>query len=509
MKYKSNNNVVYSCKYHVVFCPKYRRSVLINGVDVRLKELLKETCDQRNVEIIEMEIMPDHVHLLMEIDPQYGVHKAVKQMKGYSSRILRQEFPWLKSRIPSLWTNSYFVSTVGGAPLSVIKQYIENQKNVSVVFMQLSETVKFYPTEYQLELIKATMTEYISVVNSLVSDATSGKSITKLTTADVKANLPSALINQCIRDAKSIVKKHYNSCHKAVLKNRSLAKKKSNIRVTAPSLPVLKKPCCYINNQNFKICGDFIEFPVMINGKSKRISVKTKMSDNQKSIVSSHKLGTIRIVVKGNSIVAQIVYDREEPVILSDGSVMGVDLGIKCPAVSDCSDGSVKFYGNGRKNKYMRRHYAYLRRKLQKSKKRKGIERINNKEQRIMKDIDHKLSHEIVATAVVHNVKAIKLEQLSNIRSTTKLSRKNNHSLHSWSFYRLAQFIEYKAKLAGIVVEYVNPAYTSQTCPICGSVHHANDRSYTCKCGFHTHRDLLGAMNLCNSTEYVGNRHTA
>ena len=71
-----------------------------------------------------------HVHLLLEIDPQYGVHKAVKQIKGYSSHILRIEFPWLKSRLPSLWTNSYFVSTVGGAPLAVIRQYIEDQKNV-------------------------------------------------------------------------------------------------------------------------------------------------------------------------------------------------------------------------------------------------------------------------------------------------------------------------------------------------------------------------------------------
>ena len=79
MKYKSNHNIVYSCKYHVVWCPKYRRSVLTNGVDVRLKELIKETCDSLNVEIIEMEIMPDHVHLLMEVDPQFGVHKAVKQ----------------------------------------------------------------------------------------------------------------------------------------------------------------------------------------------------------------------------------------------------------------------------------------------------------------------------------------------------------------------------------------------------------------------------------------------
>lgn len=130
MKYKSNNNVVYSCKYHVVFCSKYRRLVLLDGVDVRLKELIEEVSKRLKVEIIEMEIMPDHVHLLMEVDPQYGIHRTVKQIKGYSSRILRDEFPWLKSRIPTLWTNSYFVSTVGGAPLAVIKEYIENQKNI-------------------------------------------------------------------------------------------------------------------------------------------------------------------------------------------------------------------------------------------------------------------------------------------------------------------------------------------------------------------------------------------
>ena len=126
-----------------------------------------------------------------------------------------------------------------------------------------------------------------------------------------------------------------------------------------------------------------------------------------------------------------------------------------------------------------------------------------------MKDIDHKLSREIINTAKAHDVSVIKLERLQNICSTTRTSRKNNHSLHTWSFYRLAQFIEYKAKLAGIKVEYVDPAYTSQICPICGSVHHANDRKYTCRCGFHTHRDLLGAINICNSTEYIGNRYTA
>ena len=84
MKYKSNCNVVYSCKYHVVWCPKYRRPVLVEGVDVRLKSLIVETCSKMNVDIIEMEIMPDHVHLLIEVDPQFGIHRAVKQIKGVS-----------------------------------------------------------------------------------------------------------------------------------------------------------------------------------------------------------------------------------------------------------------------------------------------------------------------------------------------------------------------------------------------------------------------------------------
>ena len=378
--------------------------------------------------------------------------------------------------------------------------------------MQLSETVKFYMTKEQKNLIVMAMDEYISTVNSLVSVAVNGTSISKYTTADVSVNLPSALTNQCIRDAKSIVNKYNKNCRKVSAKNKKLVKQKSNITIKEPTVPILKKPCCYVNNQNFKIKDNSIEFPVLINGKSKRISIRTSMTDRQKSVLADAKLGTLRIVYKGNKIVAQIVYEVAEPEYTDDGNVMGIDLGIKCPAVSYTSDGSVKFYGNGRKNKYMRRHYKYLRKKLQKAKHPEAVERINNKEQRIMKDIDHKLSHDIVETAVAHNVKVIKLERLTNIRSTTRISRKNNHSLHTWSFYRLAQYIEYKAKLAGIKVEYVNPAYTSQICPVCGHVHHANDRNYVCKCGFHIHRDILGAMNICNSTEYVGDsniRHTA
>jgi len=127
---RTNRNVSYDCKYHVVWCPKYRRKVLVEGVDRRLKKIAAEVCKERDVRLLEMEVMPDHVHMLVEADPQFGIHRLVKLVKGRSSRLLRQEFPHLRSRLPTLWTNSYYVSTAGGAPLSVIKRYIESQKDI-------------------------------------------------------------------------------------------------------------------------------------------------------------------------------------------------------------------------------------------------------------------------------------------------------------------------------------------------------------------------------------------
>ena len=100
----------------------------MDSVADRLKELIWQECDRLDIEVIALEIMPDHVHLLIEVDPQFGVHKAVKQIKGKTSRILREEYKHLTTKLPTLWTNSYFVSTVGGAPLEAIKQYVENQK---------------------------------------------------------------------------------------------------------------------------------------------------------------------------------------------------------------------------------------------------------------------------------------------------------------------------------------------------------------------------------------------
>lgn len=129
-RYEHKEGIVFKNQFHVVFCPKYRRRVLIDGVDVRLKEIFLEQAEKLDVRIMSMEVMPDHVHLFFSCDPRLGLHKVVKALKGASSRILREEFPWLKSRIPSLWTRSYFSCTVGHIGEAAVKRYIEEQKTV-------------------------------------------------------------------------------------------------------------------------------------------------------------------------------------------------------------------------------------------------------------------------------------------------------------------------------------------------------------------------------------------
>ena len=108
-----SNKVVYRCTFHVVWCPKYCRPVITGPVDLRLKEIIREVCAERDAPIVELETVPDHVQLLVTCDPQFGIHRLVKQSKGRSSWLLRQEFPSLKSKLPTLWTNSYFVANSG------------------------------------------------------------------------------------------------------------------------------------------------------------------------------------------------------------------------------------------------------------------------------------------------------------------------------------------------------------------------------------------------------------
>lgn len=129
-RYAKNAGAVFSLKYHLVWCPKYRRPVLTAPLDARLKELLADVASEHGMAVHALEVMPDHVHLFVESDPTLCVAEIVNRFKGRSSRVLREEFPALRSRLPTLWSRSYFAASVGAVSEATIRRYIEAQKGV-------------------------------------------------------------------------------------------------------------------------------------------------------------------------------------------------------------------------------------------------------------------------------------------------------------------------------------------------------------------------------------------
>jgi REP-associated tyrosine transposase len=129
--YARNAGAVFSLKYHLVFYPKYRKSVLVGPVAERLKVLLATKADELHITLHTLDVMPDHVHVCVESDPGMAPAKLAAQFKGYTSRILRQEFRHLRSQLPSLWSRSYYIGSVGYVSGATVRRYIENQKGRS------------------------------------------------------------------------------------------------------------------------------------------------------------------------------------------------------------------------------------------------------------------------------------------------------------------------------------------------------------------------------------------
>jgi putative transposase len=127
-RFKSGKHVVYNLGYHIIWCPKYRRPVLTEEIATRLKELLLEKSSEEDWEIVELEVMPDHVHIFVKVQPSDAPITVASRLKGYTSFKLRSEFPDLKKKLPTLWTRSFFVESVGCISEETIKKYIINQK---------------------------------------------------------------------------------------------------------------------------------------------------------------------------------------------------------------------------------------------------------------------------------------------------------------------------------------------------------------------------------------------
>lgn len=128
-RWQTNKGSVYNVAYHIIWCPKYRRAILVDDVAERLKTLLYEQASKFGWIIESMEVMPDHVHLFIKANPIDPIARIVAQLKGYTSHVLRAEFIHLKSKLPTLWTRSYYVETIGHISEDAIKRYIEDQKN--------------------------------------------------------------------------------------------------------------------------------------------------------------------------------------------------------------------------------------------------------------------------------------------------------------------------------------------------------------------------------------------
>jgi putative transposase len=348
--------------------------------------------------------------------------------------------------------------------------------------MKTTIPVRLYPTRDQAATLRAHCQEYISTINVLVQALDSDMLPEDASTKDFTAALPSTVKNQALRDARSVWKRSF----------------------AVGVVPVLRKPICQWNNQNWRIEGEALLIPVYQNGQVGQIAIRCSPMEPR------GKPGILRIKRKRGKWIADIAYTLATPEPSSERGVMGVDLGVKVPAVVHVLNYGTRFFGNGRQQRAKRRQFFARRKVLQRAGKARAMRKSQGKEARWMRDVNHKLSHAIITYARAQGVGIIRLEQLAGIRQRTArisrgarspMARKNNRLIASWTFRQLATFIAYKAERAGVALEWVDPAYTSQTCPACGHRNRATDRLYVCaECGWTGHRDAVGAINTSRRT---------
>src|SRR6056297_2447187 len=350
---------------------------------------------------------------------------------------------------------------------------------------------------YVLELLKPTKRKENIFLNNIAEVVINRQAVaaklktgeTKLSSAEFKEiKLPSAVKNQNIREVKAL--------YKLFLKSGS---DKDNIEFKD------NQPICY-NNQNYKIDQHIISIP-LYNTKCQRFAFPVKQTERfeklQQYIDSGCKLGKASLFYKQGkwyfAVTIKIAVKKT-----SNSNLMGIDIGLRQLAVASVKNHQGKEinrqFHSGKQAGFIRKKYRMLRRKLGQSKKVKTIKNINDKEQRWMIDLNHKISRQLIDLAVQEQVDTIIMENLENIRQAAKSLNRADRNLHSWTFYQLQQFIEYKAKLAGIKVEYINPKYTSQRCSKCGKVKKSNRNGnlYSCSCGNHIHSDLNAARNIAD-----------
>lgn len=270
---------------------------------------------------------------------------------------------------------------------------------------------------------------------------------------------------------------------KSVISNQILKKYSSNKKIKS-----VKSVNLIVPNQGIKLNKDLHEIKIPCLKLTLNYQFQDFEKVNQIEIDKEFAFVSVTIL--------------EEPLKEVD-SWIGVDLNTTGHVVVIADPLSGKIEKLGKKAEHTHKKYKNIRKDLQKKGKYGKVKQIKDRESRVVRDLNHKMSKEVVNVANESN-SGIKLEQLKNIRKTAKSSKSFRYSLHSWSFYQLNQMIEYKAKLLGIPVIYIDPRYTSQECSICGLIGNRNGKSFKCPhCGHVDHADVNAAFNIALRSDSI------
>ena len=442
--------------YHLIWCPKRRKLVLMDGIKERLEQIIKEVAEEKGIGILDLVINPDHVHLFASANPMVPAHGIVKDFKGRSSRLLRQEFPELL-KLPSL---CYFVSTLETSRRKPFKIHRGSEQE-----MIRQKTVKakiFGLTRIKEAMLREEYDYFQAVLRG------------------VDAPLYSATRQQAERLLSKIRKQ-----------NRGHLKRKEYPMI-------LRRDVFNIRETENKLARFWVKIPVhYVRGG---IKVPIQVPKNQEYPLSLD-IREGKLLWKGDHWSLQITVMKEVEVRQPQppSTVLAVDLGERYVATSVViADGVMKnpkFYG--KQVRGIRRHYAWLRRRLGERKLLTVMKRIGNTEKRKVNAILHKVSREIVNEAEKQRA-AIVLGVLKGIRNKAK-GKRMNRIVSNMPYYRLMQMITYKALWEGIPVYKISERNTSKTCYRCGNMgERLSQARFKCPtCGLdYFNADLNGAINI-------------
>jgi putative transposase len=355
----------------VIFCPKYRRKVLTERIASRLKKLIHEKQEEYGYNVLDMEVLEDHVHLLLDVNPRNGVFAITNKIKGYTSHVLRREFSELRSKLPTLWTESKFISSVGSVTLEVVKKYIDEQK-----------TVWSWRTNSNMIWILTESSKARKIAEYAIKYRT-------FSSKDVKhIGLKSMIANQILRK----------------FGNQRKARSVKSVKLIIPY-------------QGIKLSKD-----------STTIEIPCLKCSFQYRFPSFEKVNQIEI---GNAYVyITVTVKGQEPI--NTEKYLGVDLNATghVAVVSDPDTGKV--WKLGKSIEHIHKKYKNMRSRLQSQHKYKKIKQVKNRESRIIRNLNHHISKKI-ADIAVKTKSGIRLERLTNIRNNKKNRYKRNlqNTLHS------------------------------------------------------------------------------